>query len=88
MIVTILSAVVQAERHRILERTNEGRIEAKTKGIKFGRKRTIDRKKIIDLHSAGIGATEIAKKLGSEDRLCISYSPYAKCFSPNTKHFA
>ena len=32
MIVTILSAVAQAERHRILERTNEGRIEAKAKG--------------------------------------------------------
>ena len=32
MVVTILSAVVQAERQRILERTNEGRIEAKTKG--------------------------------------------------------
>lgn len=64
MIVTILSAVAQAERHRILERTNEGRIEAKTKGIKFGRKRTIDRKKIIDLHSAGIGATGIAKQAG------------------------
>ena len=43
MIVTILSAVAQAERHRILERTNEGRIEAQAKGIKFGRKRTIDR---------------------------------------------
>jgi DNA invertase Pin-like site-specific DNA recombinase len=26
MVVTILSAVAQAERHRILERTNEGRI--------------------------------------------------------------
>lgn len=33
MIVTILSAVAQAERQRILERTNEGRIEAKEKGI-------------------------------------------------------
>jgi DNA invertase Pin-like site-specific DNA recombinase len=32
MVVTILSAVAQAERHRILERTNEGRIEAKAKG--------------------------------------------------------
>ena len=29
MVVTILSAVAQAERQRILERTNEGRIEAK-----------------------------------------------------------
>lgn len=64
MVVTILSAVAQAERHRILERTNEGRIEAKSKGIKFGRKRTIDRDKIVALHAAGIGAREIAKRAG------------------------
>ena len=32
MVVTVLSAVAQAERHRILERTNEGRIEAKARG--------------------------------------------------------
>ncbi len=31
MVVTILSAVAEAERCRILERTNEGRIEAKLK---------------------------------------------------------
>ncbi len=36
MVVTILSAVAQGERQRILERTNEGRLEAKVKGIKFG----------------------------------------------------
>ena len=42
MVVTILSAVAQAERQRIFERTNEGRMEAKVKGMKFGRKRTID----------------------------------------------
>ncbi|SCC68083.1 Resolvase, N terminal domain [Kosakonia oryziphila] len=35
MVVTILSAVAQAERRRILERTNEGRQEAKLKGIRF-----------------------------------------------------
>jgi len=64
MVVTILSAVAQAERHRILERTNEGRIEAKSKGVKFGRKRTIDREKIMTLYSSGIGATEIAKQEG------------------------
>ena len=45
MVVTILSAVAQAERQRILERTNEGRIEAKARGVKFGRKRTVDREK-------------------------------------------
>jgi DNA invertase Pin-like site-specific DNA recombinase len=64
MVVTILSAVAQAERHRILERTNEGRIEAKSKGIKFGRKRTIDREKIVALKASGIGATEIAQQAG------------------------
>jgi DNA invertase Pin-like site-specific DNA recombinase len=64
MVVTILSAVAQAERHRILERTNEGRIDAKAKGIKFGRKRTIDRAQIVSLRAAGMGATEISKQAG------------------------
>ena len=63
MVVTILSAVAQAERQRILERTNEGRIEAKAKGVKFGRKRTIDREKVMALHADGVGATTIAKRL-------------------------
>ena len=63
MIVTILSAVAQAERQRILERTNEGRIEAKAKGIKFGRKRTVDRKRILTMKDQGIGAGDIAKNL-------------------------
>jgi DNA invertase Pin-like site-specific DNA recombinase len=48
MVVTILSAIAQAERLRILECTNEGRIEAKNKGVKFGRKPTIDTKQLID----------------------------------------
>ncbi|MEI6983671.1 recombinase family protein [Klebsiella pneumoniae] len=60
MVVTILSAVAQAERRRILERTNEGRQEAKLKGIKFGRRRTVDRNVVLTLHQKGTGATEIA----------------------------
>lgn len=63
MIVTILSAVAEAERARILERTNEGRIEAKAKGIKFGRQRSIDRQKVFTMKAEGIGATAIAKQL-------------------------
>lgn len=63
MVVTILSAVAQAERLRILERTNEGREEAKAKGVKFGRKPTIDRVKVRHLYENGVGATEIAKEL-------------------------
>lgn len=64
MVVTILSAVAEAERQRILERTNEGRIEAKARGVKFGRKPSVDRNKLISLHEQGVGATDIAKKMG------------------------
>ncbi|HAX4953433.1 TPA: recombinase family protein [Escherichia coli] len=63
MVVTILSAVVQAERQRILERTNEGRQEAKLRGIKFGRRRTIDRSQVEIMRSQGIGATDIAREM-------------------------
>jgi DNA invertase Pin-like site-specific DNA recombinase len=63
MVVTILSAVAEAELRRILERTNEGRIEAKAKGIKFGRKAFIDQAEVNDLKLSGIGATAIAKRL-------------------------
>ena len=63
MVVTILSAVAQAERHRILERTNEGRQEAKARGVKFGRKPKIDKAKVIDMRAAGKSATEISREL-------------------------
>lgn len=63
MVVTILSAVAQAERRRILERTNEGREEAKLKGVRFGRRRTIDRKAVLVLHQEVNGATAIAWQL-------------------------
>lgn len=63
MVVTILSAVSQAERQRILERTNEGRQEAKLKGIRFGRKRVVDRRKVLELYSEGMGATEISRQV-------------------------
>ena len=53
----------EAERARILERTNEGRIDAKAKGIKFGRKRTINRNKVKSLNADGVGATDISRQL-------------------------
>jgi len=65
MVITILSAVAEAERLRILERTNEGRIEAKSKGVKFGRKRKIDRNKLLLKHKErGIIGTALAKEMG------------------------
>lgn len=63
MVITILSAVAEAERARILERTNEGRLEAQAKGIKFGRKVSVDASKVKALKAEGIGATDIAKQL-------------------------
>lgn len=63
MVVTILSAVAQAERQRILERTNEGRLEAKAKGVKFGRKRSIDRTKVEQLYQKGTPAAAIARQM-------------------------
>ena len=35
---TVLGGLAEFERHLILSRTNEGRVRAKAKGIKFGRK--------------------------------------------------
>lgn len=63
MVITILSAVAEAERQRILERTNEGRLEAKFRGVKFGRKCSIDRKKLLDLRNQGLGGTALAKAM-------------------------
>ena len=63
MVVTILSAVAQAERERILERTNEGRLEAKANGVRMGRKRSINRDCVFKLHRKGLGATEIARQM-------------------------
>lgn len=63
MVVTILSAVAEAERQRILERTNEGRQEALLKGVKFGRKRSVDRERILKLRESGLGGTAIAKEM-------------------------
>lgn len=64
MVVTILSAVAQAERQRILELTNEGRLEAKARGVKFGRPRAIDRRTLRALREQGLGATAIARRMG------------------------
>ncbi|WP_445428289.1 recombinase family protein [Alishewanella sp. HL-SH05] len=64
MVVTILSAVAQAELHRILERTNGSLQEAKAWGSKFGRKPSVDREKVLQMRADGISAAAISKVLG------------------------
>jgi len=61
IVVTILSAFATVKRQRILERSYEGRIEAK--GIRFGRKRSINRKRWLQLKVSGTGATKIVKQM-------------------------
>lgn len=64
MVITILAAVAKAERARILERTNEGRIVAKENGVRFGRTPTVDIDRMKALHDAGQNSTMIARSLG------------------------
>jgi DNA invertase Pin-like site-specific DNA recombinase len=86
MIVTILSAVAQAERQRMLKRTNEGRIGAKAKGVKMGRKLTVNREKVLELKAQGMGATEIAKRLGiGRSTVCTFVRKYTLRSFPSTK---
>lgn len=63
MIYTTLSAVAEMERSRINRRCDEGRKKAISEGVKFGRKPSIDKDQVNNLHSQGMGATEISKKL-------------------------
>lgn len=53
MVITILAAVAQSERTRILERTREGRVAAMAKGIAFGPKVKYDKDVFQDLFEAG-----------------------------------
>jgi len=64
LIITILAAVAQSERARILERTNEGRIAAKERGVRFGRPATVDIQRLQQMLAQNASKTEIAKELG------------------------
>ena len=64
---TILVAVAQAERERILERTNEGRGGAMNRGVKMGRKPSIslaDRTRAVMMVAEGMPEAAVAKELG------------------------
>jgi DNA invertase Pin-like site-specific DNA recombinase len=64
MLITILSAVAQAERARILERTNEGRQAAMEAGVKFGAKPHKGRKKALDMIRHAFAAKEVMEATG------------------------
>lgn len=66
LMLTILGGVAEFEREIMLERQREGIAKAKAAGKYKGRAPTAQRKKteVETLVSEGIGATEIAKRLG------------------------
>lgn len=67
MVVTILAAVAQAERERILERTNEGRRAAIERGVRMGRKPSITtetRRRAVEMVASGATKAQVARELG------------------------
>ncbi len=60
----LIGAFAEFERSMIRKRQAEGIARAKAKGIYKGRRATIDREQVAELHEEGLGATEIAKTLG------------------------
>lgn len=64
IILTTLSMVAEMELTFIKERQRTGIEAAKAKGVYKGRKRSIDRHAVQRLREEGVGATEIARRLG------------------------
>ena len=64
MVVQILAAVAEAERERILERTNEGREVALAAGVKFGRKPHKGTKAAMQLITQGLPLKEVTSQTG------------------------
>jgi DNA invertase Pin-like site-specific DNA recombinase len=60
----ILAAVAEAERERILERTNDGRIAALAAGVKFGRKKHPRTPTALELISQGESLSSVTEKTG------------------------
>lgn len=77
MVVTILAAVAQAERERILERTNEGRRAAMDRGVQMGRKPSISsstKEKAIKMVAAGKPKRSVNERVPSNIKSSPTYS--------------
>jgi DNA invertase Pin-like site-specific DNA recombinase len=64
MIIQILAAVAEAERARILERTNEGRESAMEAGVQFGRKPFEHKQRVIELIKQNVDYKDIMQETG------------------------
>jgi len=64
LILGILGAVAEFETDIRKERQREGIERAKAAGVYKGRQRTVDAEQVRSLRKQGLGATDIATKLG------------------------
>jgi DNA invertase Pin-like site-specific DNA recombinase len=66
LVLNVIGAIAQFEREMMLERQREGIAKAKAEGKYKGRKPTARAKsgEVLALREEGVGATEIAKRLG------------------------
>ena len=65
--ITVLGGLAEFERHLILARTDEGRIRAKARGVRFGRKLKLtkhQRREALARREAGDAQTDIARTFG------------------------
>jgi DNA invertase Pin-like site-specific DNA recombinase len=64
---TVLGGLAEFERHLILSRTNEGRVRAKARGVKFGRRPKLtkyQRDEALARLASGETLTAIARSMG------------------------
>ncbi len=64
LMLSVMGSVAEFERAIILERQREGIEKAKQRGVYKGRKRSVDRQQVIELHNRGVNKSQIAKQLG------------------------
>jgi len=64
VVLTVLGMVAQMERRFIKERQRERIQQAKAQGRYTGGKRKLDRAQVRQLHSEGLGPSEIARRIG------------------------
>ncbi|WP_208598150.1 recombinase family protein [Kosakonia oryziphila] len=64
MVIQILAVVAEAERERILERTNDGRVVAMASGVRFGRKPHPATASSLTLIQQGLSFKAVSEKTG------------------------
>lgn len=70
LMVTVLGGLAEFERHLILARCTEGRLRAKSAGIRFGRKPKL---------KAHQRAEALARRAAGRDRQELQYKPHDDC---------